>query len=267
MAVFNKLKQKRTAQSKKPRLLKWVFWTAFTWIFLRTFFFQGYTVPSDSMEKTYIRGDRIVVNKIVFGARFPITPLGIPFSNRYLDWIELPYFRLPAFGEIKRNDVLVFNFPIEINLPIDRRKEYVKRCVAVPGDILEIRFGKVFLNEKPTKTTPRNTRFDVRIFPHSSYIKWSVNDIGPFLIPKIGLKIPMNTHNFYIYKQLIEVHEKVKITNLGTVFFADGKEIKEYKFRQNYYYVLGDNAQNSFDSRFWGLVPESHIIGKVMFKY
>lgn len=252
---------------KSTRIFKRLFWILITWLIVRAFLFQGYTVPSESMEKTYVKGDRIVVNKFVYGARFPITPLSLPFTDRYLDWVEIPYFRLPSFGEIKRNDVVVFNFPLDLDLPIDQRKEFVKRCKGLPGDKIQIHEGKIYVNSSKKLKTDKKTFFDSRVYPHSTNFIWNKDEIGPLIVPKKDLSIPLNLDNYYLYKSVIENHEGIKITLLGSDFYVNGKKTKNYKFTQNYYYFLGDNESKSYDSRYWGFVPESHIIGKVSFKY
>jgi signal peptidase I len=254
-------------KTKSSRIFKWLFWILITWLFVRAFFFQGYTVPSESMEKTYVKGDRIVVNKLVFGARIPITPLSLPFSEKYIDWIELPYLRLPSFGEIKRNDVVVFNFPLDLDLPIDKRKEFVKRCKGLPGDKIEIHKGNVFVNVKTQPKTDKKAFFDPRVYPHSSIFLWNKDEIGPLIVPKKEMQIQLSKENYYLYKSIIELHEGNKIAILGNDIYVNGIKSKTYKFTQNYYYFLGDNESKSYDSRYWGFVPESHIIGKVSFKY
>lgn len=254
-------------KTNNSRLLRWLFWIVVTWLIFRAFFFQGYTVPSESMEKTYVKGDRIVVNKLVFGARVPITPLSLPFTEKYVDWIELPYLRFPGYGEIKRNDVLVFNFPLELDLPIDQRKEFVKRCKGLPGDKIQIHKGRVIVNSTQKSITINNPFFDSKIYPHASLFLWNKDELGPLIVPKKDMQINLNKENYYLYKSLIENHENNRIAQLGNDFYVNGKKSKTYKFLQNYYYMLGDNKSKSYDSRYWGFVPESHIIGKVSFKY
>lgn len=100
------------------------------------------------METTLNIGDRVVVNKLAFGSRIPITPLSIHFGKfkKYVNWINLPYMRVCGYTKIKRNDILVFNLPSETQHPIDERKEMIKRCVGLPGDFIEIKSGKVYIN-------------------------------------------------------------------------------------------------------------------------
>lgn len=109
------------------------------------------------MEKSLMVGDFIVVSKLHYGPRIPVTPLSFPFAHQtfpftevpsYLDWIEIPYMRIPGFSSVKNNDIIVFNWPIETEHPVDQRKHFVKRCIAVPGDTLKIENGLVFINNK-----------------------------------------------------------------------------------------------------------------------
>lgn len=131
----------------------WAF--LFAWI-LRTTLIQGAFIPSQSMERSLMPGDFVFINKWTYGARMPITPIGIPFMHQnmpfsneraaYLDWISLPYWRLPGFGEIERNNIVVFNYPMELERPVDKRTYFVKRCVGLPGDTFSIFNKRIIIN-------------------------------------------------------------------------------------------------------------------------
>ena len=141
-------------------------------IIIRAFVFEAFTIPSSSMEKSLLVGDYILVSKIIYGPRLPITPLAFPFSqqklpftdkvNSYLDWLSFPYFRFPGFSKIKNNDNVVFNYPMEEEHPVDQRMHYIKRCVAIAGDTLEIKDAEVFINNKQTDV-PENAQFGYHI--------------------------------------------------------------------------------------------------------
>ena len=126
-------------------------WAAVLWMVIHLFIFQSFSIPSASMRSTLLEGDYIVVNKLAYGARLPITPLSVPFMHQkgYLTWIQLPYWRIPGLSEIKHHDVVVFNYPMEDEFPIDHRTHYIKRCIALPGDTLEIDSAQVYINNKP----------------------------------------------------------------------------------------------------------------------
>ncbi len=134
---------------------------AFFWAFLvawliRTLLIQGAFIPSQSMERTLLPGDFVFINKWSYGPRMPITPIAIPFMHQnmpfsnstpaYLDWVSLPYWRIPGFGDINRQDVVVFNYPMELERPIDKRTYFVKRCVGLPGDSFQIQEKRVMIN-------------------------------------------------------------------------------------------------------------------------
>ncbi|PLW99279.1 MAG: signal peptidase I, partial [Marinilabiliales bacterium] len=104
----------------------------------KAFIIDIHVVQNTYMNSTLRQGDYVLVNKLKHGARFPITPLSLPFSNKYLDWLKLPYFRLPGFADIERGELLAINYPKISDLPIDRKEVYVKRCVALPADTLNI---------------------------------------------------------------------------------------------------------------------------------
>ncbi len=178
-------------------------------LIIRGFFFEGYMVPSSSMEKSLLVGDYVYVSKFGYGTRLPITPLAIPFvhhtlpgtatTKSYLDWITLPYERTPGFKNIERNDIIVFNYPdgdtvstaFQSNAsyyalvkeygyervwndrpnfgeivyrPIDKRENFVKRCIAVAGDTLEIKNQFVYINGKYAEQ-PELREFNFMIYP------------------------------------------------------------------------------------------------------
>ena len=124
------------------------FWSLLLWLFVRIFIFQSFQIPSSSMHPTLVEGDHIFVNKLAYGARIPITPLSLPIGKTYIDWIQIPYLRLPGFSSVKRNDIIVFNYPMEDEAPIDEKKEYVKRCIGLPGDTIKIKNGIVTINHE-----------------------------------------------------------------------------------------------------------------------
>lgn len=290
------------------KILKVIFWSVCLWLFIRIFLFQGFKVPSDSMNNTFIDGDFIVVNKMAYGARIPITPLSVHLGNEkyFVDWISIPYLRIPGYSQVFLNDILVFNLPSEVSLPVDEKKEYVKRCIGLPGDTISINQGYVFVNkllikELPTqiawyelkkhdesisqyfisKTTydsiSKNNNmisitkkhltketYSPNYFPNAPQIKWNPDNFGPLYIPEKGKSIALNQTTILLYQKIIEQFENNKLTFKNDSIFINGTFAKTYQFKMNYYFVLGDNRYNSLDSRFWGFLPENHIIGKVI---
>lgn len=280
--------------------------------FINMFFFQAFVIPSPSMEGTLLTGDHVFVSKLSYGPRIPQTPLTVPFTHNtifggesYSTLIQNKYRRMAGLGHVKRGDIVVFNFPngdtvlkkapavdyhqavrdlgrvaAERSLgpivvrPMDKKDHYVKRCVALPGDTLEVRDGYVFIDgEKQTvfdgvrvsHNVFRNARTDMRyalsgrelpdataLFPwYSADSTWTRDNYGPLWIPSKGASVVLTEGNLPVYKRLIEVYEGGK-AEIGTT----------YTFQQDYYFMMGDNRHNSLDSRYWGFVPEDHIVGK-----
>ena len=182
--------------------------TLIRWVFL-----EAFTIPTPSMEKSLLVGDFLFVSKLHYGPRTPATPLQVPLTHQkiwgtnlpsYLDWINLPQYRLPGFSEVKRNDVVVFNYPPEYQYPVDLKTNYIKRCVAVPGDVIEITDMEVFINGEPGFKPPMmqfkylvqtNENINDRVFKkHDISEKYRVN--GGYLIfatPEIAKNLSQET--------------------------------------------------------------------------
>ncbi|MEQ1733464.1 MAG: signal peptidase I [Bacteroidia bacterium] len=146
---------------KKSFLREWLDAIVFAVVaatIIRTFFIEAFTIPTSSMEKSLLAGDFLFVSKINYGARIPNTPIAFPFAHHtmplttdmpaYSRIIELPYMRLPGFQKIKNNDVVVFNYPMEDFRPTDKKENYIKRCVGIPGDVMQVKNGILFVNDK-----------------------------------------------------------------------------------------------------------------------
>lgn len=313
---------------------------------IRWLIMEAYTIPTPSMENSLLVGDFLFVSKFHYGTRTPKTPLQVPLTHQkiwfteipsYSKAIQLPQYRLPGFSEVKREDVVVFNVPPrELNdgkdYPVDLKTNYIKRCVAIPGDVLTIKDKQVAVNGQPIGNPPgmqfsylvhskddisernfeklqidpddynylgrpennnviyqmflskekaeelkkipyivkveedyrTNDGPDFRIFPLGK--QWNGDNYGPLTIPKEGMTIAINDSTLAIYGDAITLYdhnENAKIENKKLLI--DGKEVTEYTFKQNYYFMMGDNRHNSLDSRYWGFVPEDHIVGKAFF--
>lgn len=326
---------------KKTKVREWTDAIIFAIVaatLIRMFFIEAYTIPTSSMEKSLLIGDFLFVSKVSYGARVPNTPLSFPFTHHsfpqilgggksYLEWIKWPYRRLPGLGKIKNNDVVVFNYPMEDFRPVDKRENYIKRCVGIPGDTIQVIDRVLHINGKAnTEPEKRQFMYKVRtdgsainpkikeklditedgqdpffgyymrltsetsdkigklpnvvscepitiekavyqehIFPHNEIFPWNVDNFGPLAIPKEGQTVPLNAKNLLLYKRIIEVYEGNELKITGNTVYINGEEAKEYTFKMDYYFMMGDNRHNSADSRFWGFVPEDHIVGKAVF--
>jgi signal peptidase I len=345
--------KKAKTEEKKPKSALREWWDAILFAvvaatLIRWLIMEAYTIPTPSMENSMLVGDFLFVSKFHYGTRTPRTPLQIPLTHQkiwftnipsYLDWIQLPSYRLPGFTSVKNGDVVVFNVPPKelnegIDYPVDLKTNYIKRCVGIAGDVLEIKNKQVVINGNPLDN-PKEMQFsylvtardeinqrnfdklnldpddynylgrpeegkavyqmfltqerlneikalpfitsveddyrtsdgpDPRIFPGTNYTPWNGDNYGPLTIPKKGMKILINDSTLSIYGTVIrqyDLNKDVKIE--GSKLLINGEEINEYTFNQNYYFMMGDNRHNSLDSRYWGFVPEDHIVGKGFF--
>jgi signal peptidase I len=304
---------------------------------IRTFLIEAYTIPTGSMEKSLLVGDFLFVSKVSYGPRIPMTPIAFPFAHHtmpliggksYLEWIKIGYHRLPGFGNIKHGDCVVFNWPAENEgRPIDKKENYIKRCIGIAGDTIELRNRTVFINGKeipfpkesqtsyhvttdgsgfseqavqrlglrdgePISSNEYNlhlTKKNVEdlssfgnvkkveannvpagyyqdfIFPFDSKYLWNVDNFGPLWIPKKGATLKIDSSNISLYRKVIGEYEGNQLEERNGKIFLNNSPITEYTFKMDYYFMMGDNRHNSADSRFWGFVPEDHIVGKAVF--
>jgi signal peptidase I len=327
---------------KKSALREWIDALVFAVVaasLIRWLLLEPFTIPTASMEKTLLVGDFLFVSKMHYGTRIPKTPLQVPLTHQkiwgtdissYSDALQLPYFRLPGFTSIKRNDVVVFNYPVEFDYPSDLKTNYIKRAVAVPGDQVEVKEGNLFINQEAalqpeemqysyeistnrsltvdflkdyginqesfyaapdgnryliwttdkiiaklksspvitsiTKALQPKGKGETGIFPNGSNYTWNRDNYGPLLVPGENQTIDMTPDNVIRYAFTIEKyegHDKVEVR--AGVLYIDGKKVDRYTFKQNYYFMMGDNRHDSLDSRYWGFVPEDHVVGKAWF--
>lgn len=235
-------------------------------IFLRTFVLEAYRIPTSSMENTLLPGDLILVEKLSYGH---LNEFEIPFTS-----IKFPVFNLPDFSQPERNDVLVFQYPGDRDEYIPSRQEnYIKRIAALPGDIVVIRKDTVYINGRPLET-PEGVFYkrekkewrDDRIFPPGK--EWSSLSYGPLFVPKSGDTLHLNPFTIDEWRVFINRElQRPAVSVEGGKVHIDGYETEEYIVKKNYYFVLGDNRDDSMDSRYWGFVPEDHIIGRAFMIY
>ncbi|MFS4448853.1 signal peptidase I [Maribacter sp. 2307UL18-2] len=367
---------------------------------VHTYFIQPYVIPTGSLERTLRVGDLLFVSKFHYGARTPMTAIAAPMvhdtlpligSPSYMNKPQIPYFRLPGFKDIKRQEIVVFSWPADtvrqffvaeqgVRKPIDKKSNYVKRCVGIPGDSIEVRDGYVFANGKqlelPDRAKPqfdyiaysnkgvsskmllesgvadfsriyvaqslnRNQqialaqngfrayqqgqavqivagmngipgdfvrqhrlalqevtdrkrvvtltqemkekleknpaidslvrainpkgRWASNLFPQNAEYPWNYSNMGAIYIPEKGKTVDLNLKVLPLYKKIIREYEGNTLSVSGNEIIINGQVVDSYTFKQDYYWMMGDNRDHSEDSRAWGYVPENHIVGTPIF--
>lgn len=233
----------------------------------------SFNVPSGSMLPTLQVGDYMLVNKWVMGGRI----FNLREAARKK---QFPIYRLPGFSHLKRNDIMVFNAPYPDDtdsLYINPLLYYVKRCIAVPGDTLEIRNGHYLIrgvneplgNVRSPKRLGRVSagmldKSLMEAFPHDSVLGWTIIDFGPLPVPSKGQVVSMDSTQWKLYHSMIAWEQKKRVTREGNDVYLNDSLIRYYQFQENYYFAGGDNMEASHDSRYWGLVPEPFIAGKAV---
>lgn len=267
--IKKKKSLERTSTEKFFDFMKNLLWAAVAAFLIKTFFIETSRVPTGSMEKTIMVGDFLFVNKFVYG---PSSPRNIPFTN-----IELPYFQLPAISEPERTDIVVFEYPGDRDvLKPTQLDNYVKRCIGMPGDTIQIIDKVVFINGeefyRPPKiqylknyTVPRDVP-NPRIFPAKS--GWNEDNYGPLSIPAKGDVVNLSPENIEQYRTLIDrEYQRRVVTVDGGIINIDGKPTSTYTIQDDYYFMMGDNRDDSADSRFWGYVPRRKVVGEALMIY
>lgn len=387
---------------KKGLMREWgeaILWATVVASVIRGYVFEAFTIPTASMEDSMLVGDYLVVSKMSYGPKLPETPLSLPFvhnaipgtrlNNSYLEWVELPYMRLPGFGDVERYDAVVFNFPngdtivVDAYLaghdyhalirqramgfaggdpvayeadrdrfnemarkdwgrshgikprPVDKKEHYVKRCVGLPGEDLAIVDRKLVIDGEvvdsppglqfnyvvrlkreadmrvirerlgltdidiqgkgpggtyfmalredeaamlmdqdlvaevqPVDVTSRRGTLDM--YPNTNrfdFATWDLDNYGPIHLPAAGETVELTPRNVALYKRVITAYEGHSLEERADGVFIDGIRADAYTFEQGYYWLMGDNRHSSADSRYWGFVPEDHVVGRASFTW
>ncbi|HEX2866067.1 MAG TPA: signal peptidase I [Ignavibacteriales bacterium] len=265
----SELKRKEEPKSRTRDFIKNLLFALIGALVIKTFFLESSRIPTGSMEGTMLVGDFVLVNKMIYGSS---TPRNIPFTN-----ISLPFYTLPAFREPKREDVVVFDYPgnsDELESPVIM--SYVKRLVGLPGDTIQIKDKVLFVNGREFRRPPNIQYIDpvVRpagmdesdIFPGSA--NWNRDNYGPIVVPGKGEVIKLNPSNLEQWRTIIDREFGRRVVNVsGNQVTIDGKPASSYTLKKDYYFMMGDNRDNSADSRYWGFVPRDKIIGRAEIVY
>jgi signal peptidase I len=252
---------------KKESWIRSLIYAAIIAFIIRTFFFEAFRIPSGSMKNTLLVGDHLFVNKIGY---FIETPKYIPFTE-----VEIPHLHLKTWS-VNRGDVVVFEYPGDRDevVPHEKKVNYIKRCIGLPGDVIQIKNKQVYVNgtifpNPPESILDRDTEragsADPRIFPRGA--KWNKDNFGPLKIPKTGDVLPINKDNIDQWQVFIEREGHKVELGMNDQIMIDGKPATEYKVQRDYLWMMGDNRDDSEDSRFWGFAPMDNVVGSGMIIY
>lgn len=244
------------------------------WLIVRVFIFDYFTIPSSSMTPTIQPGSKVIVNKLVFGPRIYTD---FHFSQKGQ---ELKSFRIKGIRDIARNDIVVFNFPVHKNkISFRINHVYCKRVVGLPGDTISATNGFIhnnnhngILGSKEKQNRLHNkTEYALKnekvydVAPHDEHFGWTIKNWGPLYVPRKGDIIKISVSEAILYQKILEWEIGEEITcdwDLNLVY-AGERKLKTHTFKHNYYHICGDHSADSYDSRYWGFVPEEYVIGVV----
>jgi signal peptidase I len=262
-----KKKRPKPEDSKRRALIKDIAYAAVAVLIINSFVLASFEVPTPSMEDTVKAGDRLFVNKFIYGGS---TPYAIPFTS-----IRIPHIRVPGFRSVRQGDVIVFDWPGNQDQAAKPNQMYfLKRCIALPGDTLRIVDRVVYVNDKMApfpehyrfqRPTPRPVNDpNPEIFPRGA--NFNEDNYGPIVIPKKGMTIKLNEQEFPAWRVFIQ-REGHTAEMKGNNIFIDGDKASNYVVARDYVFAMGDNRDDSADSRFWGFVPLEDVIGTPMLVY
>ncbi len=325
-------KTKQDATNAKSWLREWLnalLFAAVAALIIRALFLEAFRIPTPSMESTLLTGDFLLVSKLHYGARTPMT-LGVPFTNIYVRGIRLPWFRLPGFMDVRRGDIMVFNYPVDEEA-ICRKTNYIKRAVGIAGDTLGIRDKVIYINDEPEnpvetfeqhyevqvrerlRLSPSKVRnaggeilhatgdyyrinmtnrtagemsqwpeieaiqplvlppsfndFARQPFSFSQGFSGNYHHMPDFVVPFEGQTVSLSDDNWHLYEDIVIRHEQNTVSRTDDLFVINGDTTRQYTIQQDYYFMVGDSRDNSEDSRFWGFVPEDHVVGRAWVIY
>jgi signal peptidase I len=257
----------KSIQEKLKAFFKELFIVLGAFLVLNNFVLASFMVPTGSMENEVMAGDLLFVNKFIYGGT---SPRNIPFTN-----VRLPWFRVPKIRDVQRGDVIVFVFPgYRDEVEPEDFTFYLKRCVGLPGDTVHVVDRVLYVNGEQFPL-PRNLKFNRHtilprgegsesIFPKGA--PWNEDNYGPLVIPKRGMTIPLNAENFAAWEVFIrrEGHHAQLVNGKVEI---DGKVATEYVVQRDYLFGMGDNRDNSLDSRYWGFIPKENLVGTPLIVY
>jgi signal peptidase I len=255
----------KTPKEKTKEFFEQLAFAAIAAFIIITFVIQNTRIPTGSMENTILVGDFVLVNKFIYGSS---SPKYIPFTE-----IEIPFFRLPAIKDPKAGDIVVFEYPGDRDLLVakERNVNYVKRCIGLPGDTIQIIDKVVFVNGKEFWIPPyikylspfsrQGGMVNPAIFPPG--VPWNEDNYGPLVVPYEGYKIRLTPYNVEKWRTTIDREYGKRVVDVkNNVVTVEDVPVSTYTFKKDYYFMMGDNRDDSLDSRFWGFVPRDLVVGE-----